>query len=646
LSFCPAVRADAVYLGGAWYDTDKTNDSGSGRGGNYYEDLDGDGEYTLQEPWKEHLAEDLDGDRREDIQEDWGTWLWHGVDEVYYDDQNGSNTKDPGEPTTDTLEADEDEDRREDSAENFPGAWLGHRDNSCWAATANNLIRAVGGPDNYMTWMYETGICAKNWTHSGSTRAAVLEGGHFTTSLDAAPVPGNGWMENPVPTVRQWLSDGLPVGIGVDWAGGGAHAFTLYGIDGTDNAGTLTIADSDSDRSDTGFHTVAYQYNVDSQWLLDWSSTGDFTAMMDAATTYFTAYWTGDGGNTWWDDEDNWAGAVGGNVPSAGTVVKIEFGGAGRVDVRDADATALKCIVSGEGTTLDVNPTGMLSLSILHAVNGGEVLIDDGLVTASRDVISEGNVTVQNGGYLTCEGDGYIGSGQDGLLAVTDLGRVDVVNYFYIGHRGGSGTLDIHLGNVNVGQAEYVGYEGTGEVDHQAGGNHDVHGSLYVGYHPGTTGTLNLAAGDLRVASVSGSEYVGYEGTGQVNQTGGNHIINGSLYLGRYSSGVGEYVMADGSVEAENVRVGYDGGGLFDLSGGSVVVDNRFSVGGNGSQPGGTGISWLQGDGTLDTGELDVGYSGYGLFIQKGTSTCTVRSQLRVGALRSLTVFSRFANWW
>ena len=127
----------------------------------------------------------------------------------------------------------------------------------------------------------------------------------------------------------------------------------------------------------------------------------------------------------------------------------------------------------------------------------------------------------------------------------------------------------------------------------------DTNFGMYVGGNtggfatPGSTGTYTLNAGDLNVAN---SVYVGNDGVGTFNQTGGTHTIganNGTavagkqnLYLGANANGNGTYNMSSGNLtvwgnSASNnsaITVGGAGTGLFVQTGGTVNAHGLNSL--------------------------------------------------------------------
>ncbi|MCC6535271.1 MAG: PEP-CTERM sorting domain-containing protein [Burkholderiales bacterium] len=159
------------------------------------------------------------------------------------------------------------------------------------------------------------------------------------------------------------------------------------------------------------------------------------------------------------------------------------------------------------------------------------------------------------------------------------------------------GTLTTYLGNFSLdalaGGAitfrqdgrdlssgyQYVGVAGSASFLHSAGRNsvfsaaggmlYDisdfVNGGLYLGVHAGASGTYLLSgSGDL----ASNSTYVGYRGSGTLNQSGGTHTSIEPLYLGYAAGASGAYVLSDGSLGTIRTFVGRQGSGMFTQSGG------------------------------------------------------------------------------
>lgn len=153
----------------------------------------------------------------------------------------------------------------------------------------------------------------------------------------------------------------------------------------------------------------------------------------------------------------------------------------------------------------------------------------------------------------------------------------------------GSGAMTLNQTTDRLGAfREYIGYDGSGIVNQSGGGSTGFAGSLYLGYNPTGSGIYNLEGGDLhRVLT-----FVGYSGIGVFNNTGGRHTHEGSLNVGTNSGGVGTYNLSGtGYAQGEAVFIGGNGGtGTFNQSGGTVDPGNALSVrsGGTYNLSGGT----------------------------------------------------------
>lgn len=615
-----AVGAGPVYVPGPWFDTNKTHDQGYGRLDNYYEDLDQNGEYTVGEPWKEHMPADTDEDRNRDVDEDWGMWKWHWGEEVYYEDENGDGHKDPGEETSPTLDADVDEDRSPDSAESWPGLWLGDGDNSCWAAAANNVRRYVGGPNEYMTWMYQTGVTSRNWTHAGWIAPVLEEVGHKPHGQWATEE--NVWTEgNPVPDLAELLNDGLAVGLDVWWASGGGHCFTVYGVD--EDAQRLTFVCSDQDPAAGAFHTAPYQFTHDGFWQIDYYDSGTWNGDLSGINTFDAKEWTGDADTTSWHDGENWEGGLGGGVPLPNDVARIGFGTVNIGSDSDTNATCTSCIVDGAGTTLNVNSplVSPLAVSALHAVDSGQINVA-GAASVSRHIICEGSITVEGTGVVQCLGSAYIGGQDPGGLAVHGVLEVD--SDIYMGYREGeTGALHILSGQASVNGTECVGYRGTGTVNH-FGGSHHVPGTLSLGTEATGVGTYTYTGDSL----VVGHLCVGDAGEGTFSHDTGIAIAE-NVSVGRAGGGDGLYRLLSGSLRTTDLVVGRYGTGTFTHSNGTATVTDDLTLG---EWQAGSGEYGLSAGAQLDvTGDTLVGWHGHGYFHQEG-GTHTLAGKLIVGA--------------
>jgi fibronectin-binding autotransporter adhesin len=177
-------------------------------------------------------------------------------------------------------------------------------------------------------------------------------------------------------------------------------------------------------------------------------------------------------------------------------------------------------------------------------------------------------------------------------------------------------SLTLQAGqNLSVDVGESVGDTGTGTIT-QNGGSNTMNGSsnslLIIGGGAGSsgatsgTGTYNLSGGSL---FVNGGEYLGYDGSGSIVQTGGNNSISGELVMGVLGSST--YSLSGGSLTAGAEIIGYLGtGAIFTQTSGT----NTISSGGSGTLAGELSIGLLGGSVgtyTLSGGTLNVEGSVY-----------------------------------
>jgi len=112
-------------------------------------------------------------------------------------------------------------------------------------------------------------------------------------------------------------------------------------------------------------------------------------------------------------------------------------------------------------------------------------------------------------------------------------------------------------------------------------------GALMVGGSAATgQGYYDLQGGTLSVTGVSSAEYIGWRGTGVFTQTGGTHIVDNALYVGRAESwapGNGTLNVGGGTLRAGDLYVGQGGasGSLNILSTEALITAENMSLGPN-----------------------------------------------------------------
>ena len=162
--------------------------------------------------------------------------------------------------------------------------------------------------------------------------------------------------------------------------------------------------------------------------------------------------------------------------------------------------------------------------------------------------------------------DGYDQAG----TVTHSSGTLTISNFFDLGDQPGSnGTYNLSgTGTINTPQT-FVGNQGTG-VFNQSGGAHTV-GSLglQIGYFSTANGTYTLSGGTL---SVTGPTSLGYLGTGVFTQSGGMATLGQLLFVGQ--GGTGTFNLNGGNLYVTSIALGSSGGGTstFNFNGGILRV--------------------------------------------------------------------------
>ncbi|HUB24233.1 MAG TPA: PEP-CTERM sorting domain-containing protein [Tepidisphaeraceae bacterium] len=237
-------------------------------------------------------------------------------------------------------------------------------------------------------------------------------------------------------------------------------------------------------------------------------------------------------------------------------------------------------------------------------------------------LLSAGNLTTieyeiigtQSGGTGT-----FIQTGGSNTLLAHD-------NAIYIGDLAGAlGIYQLSNGNVTVGQELIVGNSGTGIFVQTGGTTSLTSGStaaLIIGNSSTADGSYTLSGGIVSAVAIDyygNSEYVGDNGIGIFNQTGGTHTLAGPLQIGYAAGSTGTYSLSGtGSlVAAGNEIVGNSGIGIFNQSGGTNTIENINSLG-LAANAGATG-TYIQSGGLLNvTGGEFIPDQGVGIFNQSG----------------------------
>lgn len=546
LPAAPAAFGQGVYVPGPWFDEDKYNDNGYGRTKNYWSSLLGPnsfGDYLVHDVWYPNLAwsDFLPADTNRNYAIDPGeTWEEYQVGYVetgepghhqmfYWYDLDGDNVYTAADARFTSLPWDANNNYFKDEDEDW-SVWRVADDNSCWAATAANLMSYIdGGTHRYHESVYVSGIDhgivgtdLRFWTRGGQVDE-MLDAWNFDDSKIKASIAGDRdwWSSSPFPYIRGKLKLGIPVGLSVSWGGGGAHAFTVYGIDETTR--TLLIADSDSDRSDTEFYEISYRYNND--WFeIDWDNDGNWNGDMVYIVTSLGNKTTGFGGDeqSWLDDA--WANgrpgsrhvaAIGSQDPLIPAHVRLEPVGSG--PNRQTEASAGRLIIAG-GSSLTAEAETTLRLGSLHVRQNATMTVDGSAITVDSNATCDGRIDVRSGyadltrlfvgtqtpGLVT-QSDGIVQAGA--LILGWDplvQGGLQVAQGSFASTPEGEYRLS---GGSLLARVERIGDHGVG-VFRQTGGIHQFSDSLTIGLEAGSQGSYLLSGGGLLKTGPGGAQTI------------------------------------------------------------------------------------------------------------------------------------------
>jgi len=224
-----------------------------------------------------------------------------------------------------------------------------------------------------------------------------------------------------------------------------------------------------------------------------------------------------------------------------------------------------------------------------------------------------------SGGVVTNVWDLMVGhqAGASGTVALSGTGKVcDMANLVRIGNNAGATGLVVQTGGTwdNNGRRLDIGSvtnaAGTYRI---SGGSLTNLGALVMGVNG--DGTLELT-GAGTIGPLGGNVFVGryVDSTGLVTQTGGTlDLGTNDLFIGTVTNTAGTYRYSGGTiVNVDEINVGRNGNGVFELSGAAVVPPAAVHVH-VGRYAAGTGLVTQTG-GTWNNGpkEFRIGNAGKG----------------------------------
>jgi len=218
------------------------------------------------------------------------------------------------------------------------------------------------------------------------------------------------------------------------------------------------------------------------------------------------------------------------------------------------------------------NSTGAVYL------NGGTLQVA-GVLSVGRNPSTVGSLWMSGGQLVVPNDDTRVGDEGMGQWAITN--STATLTNLQVG-RDGSGTLTLGQGGViqvltDVNIARFLGSTGTVDI---AGGQLLADGSkVYAGR--GGNGQLTLSAGGVRTASiiVAGDSTNSAGATGNLAVSGGSMLVASNLYVGGTAISTAQASVVGGNVVISNA--GASGtlsipNGSLTLNGGGVTTDNLF----------------------------------------------------------------------
>jgi T5SS/PEP-CTERM-associated repeat protein len=254
----------------------------------------------------------------------------------------------------------------------------------------------------------------------------------------------------------------------------------------------------------------------------------------------------------------------------------------------------------------DVSPADLSTWTNAYDISiGGRLPISTATVDSGSDVncfsVFLGE-TRGCTGELTVDGDGstwsildrcVVGNHGNGTLNITNGGVMGYNSRLTWGPIGSIGESDYSVGKVTVDGAGskwsiahlYVGFYGKGTLNITNGGevsNTYPGWDNYIGYNMSSTGSMGMVTVDGTNSKWTNNSdlYVGYQGKGSLNITGGGAVSNTHGYVGVGSSlfGTMDMVTVDGTnskwtnSSSLSIVSSYYGKGILNITGGGGVT--------------------------------------------------------------------------
>ncbi len=260
--------------------------------------------------------------------------------------------------------------------------------------------------------------------------------------------------------------------------------------------------------------------------------------------------------------------------------------------------------ISGDGSTASVASfvylgyNGNADGSLTVGTEGGA---DACSFSGTNTMVAYGNGGGASTGTLTVQGAGSFSTGifsiggyvtsataATGHAYIKDSASLSATNFSYIGNYG-EGTLEQTGGSASFGSSLYISRglasKGTYIISGGSLTATNSSSSIFLGYTDGADGKISVS-GDA-VVELNSKLYIGQNGKGTYEQTGGSTTVNNTVYLANSFSANGTLDVSGGtfSTGANGLYVGFAGVGNVLISGantsvsaGSVVVGGSTST--------------------------------------------------------------------
>ena len=237
----------------------------------------------------------------------------------------------------------------------------------------------------------------------------------------------------------------------------------------------------------------------------------------------------------------------------------------------------------------------------------------------------------QTGGDVSIGGNLLVGTNDTstGSYVMNNSSTMNVTNGFLVGF-GGTGDFTLNNGTIQFGGSGVIGTESTGDgtLNQHGGSITATGGHVTLGRDAGAIGTYNMTGGLFQTAGVL-DLYVGDNGQGTFQQTGGDVTLGNNLSIGLKAGSSGIYTQSDGTISFSTGQIGQNDGatGNYAISGGTLNSTSLLTVATNGE--GGLEVS---GTAQVNTFDLSVGHQTEGVgLVTHSAGTVSVSNDLAVG---------------